>query len=53
MSYASLSTDQLRQSMVEHLMQIMGCPDDETLARDADSLLLTLDHRLAHEAAAA
>jgi hypothetical protein len=39
--------------MVEHLMQIMGCPDDETLARDADSLLLTLDHRLAHEAAAA
>ncbi|MFE4634906.1 hypothetical protein ACFRJ1_16245 [Streptomyces sp. NPDC056773] len=53
MSYASLSTDQLRQSMVEHLMQIMGMPDDETVARDADAVLLALDHRLAEEAAAA
>ncbi|WP_159027748.1 hypothetical protein [Streptomyces pactum] len=53
MSYASLSTDELRQSMVEHLMRIMGCPDDTALARDADAVLLTLDRRLAEEASAA
>ncbi|MFF9145940.1 hypothetical protein ACWGBV_33660 [Streptomyces sp. NPDC055051] len=53
MSYTTLSTDELRQSMVEHLMRIMGCPDDETLAREADAVLLTLDRRLAEETAAA
>ncbi|MEU3555606.1 hypothetical protein [Streptomyces fragilis] len=53
MSHSDLSTDALRQSMVEQLMRIMGLPDDESVAREADELLLALDARLDTEPTAA
>lgn len=53
MSHSDLSTDALRQTMVEQLMRIMGLPDDETVAQEADEVLLALDARLRAEPAAA
>ncbi|WEP01090.1 hypothetical protein A6P39_044545 (plasmid) [Streptomyces sp. FXJ1.172] len=50
MSDARLSTDALRQSVVEQLMRLVGLPDDETAAREADETLLALDARLGEEA---
>jgi len=50
MSDARLSTDALRQSVVEQLMRIIGLPDDESATREADETLLALDVRLDEEA---
>ncbi|MEU9670776.1 hypothetical protein AB0E25_35425 [Streptomyces bobili] len=43
------STDELRHSMVEFLMAVIGAPDDEEIARDADEVVRLLDARLAEE----
>lgn len=48
-----LSTEALRQSMVEALMRVIGLPDDEGTAREADDVLRALDARLRAEPAAA
>ncbi|MFE4538993.1 hypothetical protein ACFRKB_28640 [Streptomyces scopuliridis] len=53
MPHDSLTTDELRQSMVEQLMRIMGLPDDESVAREADGILLALDDRLRQDTTAA
>ncbi|MFB7501947.1 hypothetical protein [Streptomyces broussonetiae] len=45
-----MSTDALRQSVVEQLMRLVGLPDDETAAREADETLMALDARLHEEA---
>lgn len=50
MSSDRASTDALRQSVVEQLMRLVGLPDDETAAREADETLLVLDTRLREEA---
>lgn len=50
MSDARVSTDALRQSVVEQLMRIIGLPDDESAAREGDQTLLALDARLHEEA---
>jgi hypothetical protein len=47
------STDTLRHAMIEQLMAVIGAPDDETVARTADSVVRALDARLREEAAAA
>ncbi|GAA3378512.1 hypothetical protein GCM10020367_58310 [Streptomyces sannanensis] len=49
----SLTTDELRHAMVEHLMRIMGLPDDESVADEADGILLALDDRLRQDTSAA
>ncbi len=51
MSWETTSTDELRQSMVEFLMAVIGSPDDEEIARTSDDLVRTLDSRLAREEA--
>ncbi|MHC5907930.1 hypothetical protein ACVNF4_29175 [Streptomyces sp. S6] len=43
------STDELRHSMVEYLMAVIGAPDDEEIARNADQAVRLLDARLAEE----
>ncbi|GHG49022.1 hypothetical protein [Streptomyces griseocarneus] len=43
------STDVLRQSMVDYLMRIIGLPDDEALAHEADDVVRALDARLEAE----
>jgi len=43
------STDELRHSMVEFLMAVIGAPDDEEIARNADEAVRLLDARLAEE----
>ncbi|MEU3355403.1 hypothetical protein [Streptomyces sp. NPDC037389] len=40
------SVESLQNSLVEFLMAIIGAPDDETLARDADAAVRALDARL-------
>ncbi|KOG64529.1 hypothetical protein ADK76_08760 [Streptomyces griseoflavus] len=40
------SLESLQNSLVEFLMAIIGAPDDETLARDADAAVRALDARL-------
>ncbi|MFP8885491.1 hypothetical protein [Streptomyces mangrovi] len=48
-----LGTEALRQSMVESLMRVIGLPDDEDTAREADDVLQSLDARLRAEPTAA
>ncbi|WP_199830259.1 hypothetical protein [Streptomyces viridochromogenes] len=43
------STDELRHSMVEFLMAVIGAPDDEEIARNADEVVRLLDARLTEE----
>ncbi|WP_055527607.1 hypothetical protein [Streptomyces graminilatus] len=43
------STDELRHSMVEFLMAVIGAPDDEEIARNADDVVRILDARLTGE----
>ncbi|ALO99017.1 MULTISPECIES: hypothetical protein [Streptomyces] len=43
------STDALRTSVVEFLMAVIGAPDDEEIARNADEAVRLLDARLAEE----
>ncbi|MEU9133856.1 hypothetical protein AB0D08_38200 [Kitasatospora sp. NPDC048540] len=47
------STDQLKQSVVESFMAIIGAPDDLDTARAADDVVSALDARLITEAAEA
>ncbi|QIQ04052.1 hypothetical protein [Streptomyces liangshanensis] len=49
----SRTTDELRHLMVEQLMRVMGLPDDESVAHEADRVLLALDDRLREDTAAA
>ncbi|GHF29925.1 hypothetical protein GCM10010218_08910 [Streptomyces mashuensis] len=46
MTHRESGTDALRQSMVDYLMRIIGLPDDEELAREADEVVRALDGRL-------
>ncbi|KOV78605.1 hypothetical protein ADL01_14855 [Streptomyces sp. NRRL WC-3618] len=43
------STDELRHSVVEFLMAVIGAPDDEEIARTADDAVRVLDARLSEE----
>lgn len=52
MSQPEPTIDELKQSMVESFMAIIGAPDDAQTARDADQVVRTLDARLIAEAAA-
>ncbi|MEU0165955.1 hypothetical protein ABZ214_10935 [Streptomyces iakyrus] len=46
------STEVLQHTVVERLMAVIGAPDDEDVARDADAVVLALDERLRAESAA-
>ncbi|GAA2232324.1 hypothetical protein GCM10010104_28010 [Streptomyces indiaensis] len=46
------STEVLQHTVVERLMAVIGAPDDEDVARDADAAVLALDERLRAESAA-
>lgn len=52
MSQPEPTIDELKQSMVESFMAIIGAPDDAQTARDADQVVRALDARLIAEAAA-
>ncbi|MDH6110612.1 hypothetical protein P3T36_006134 [Kitasatospora sp. MAP12-15] len=52
MSQPAPTIDELKQSMVESFMAIIGAPDDAQTARDADQVVRTLDALLIAEAAA-
>ncbi|MGW2564269.1 hypothetical protein ACWCXB_34710 [Streptomyces sp. NPDC001514] len=52
MPHSNLSKDALRQTMVEQLRLIMGLPDDECVACEADQVL-PLDARPGVEPTAA
>ncbi|MFF9899293.1 hypothetical protein [Streptomyces longispororuber] len=45
-------TDALKEQLVQHLMAVIGAPDDPATARAADQALTALDARLRAEHAA-
>lgn len=47
----STTTEHLQHTVVERLMAVIGAPDDEDVARDADVAVLALDERLRAESA--
>ncbi|WP_217208163.1 hypothetical protein [Streptomyces sp. AC550_RSS872] len=46
------STEGLKHTVVDRLMAVIGAPDDEDVARDADAAVLALDERLRAQSAA-
>ncbi|MFB8246337.1 hypothetical protein ACFC5X_14975 [Streptomyces sp. NPDC055952] len=40
------ATDVLQHTVIERLMAVIGAPDDQDVARDADAAVRALDERL-------